>query len=468
MKKTTLVFMLFLSNFVFAQTHIIFHDDFDDNGNRWLNYGEGKINNGFFELGSLSYNIFRRQALNIDENEDFIIEAEATEGNYGIFWGSSFYSQEKFYCFEIQNGKFRIFSYYIARTTTIKDWTNSNSIKSKTNNLKIQQSNNKLHFFINDEEVYTTENLDFYGSCIGVRTARLKYAKIDYFTVYQEIDDLNLISDTLFVGTTKHNLGTNVNSQYIDKNPKISADGRTLYFTREDCPENIGGNDDRSDVWVSHLQDDGTWTKAVNIGRPINNAGPNWVGSVNGNLLLLGNQYSAKGDSLIGGGMSVSRKTANGWTVPEAVVIKDYQTYSSYASVYLLDDNVTLVMASNPEGSFGGRDLYVSFLQDDGSFSTPLNMGNVVNTPAHEHEPFVAADGVTMFFTSMGHPGYGNADVFMSKRLDDTWTNWTEPVNIGTVINSNLADGGFKIPASGDYIYFDTQEDAIGAMDILE
>ena len=98
--------------------------------------------------------------------------------------------------------------------------------------------------------------------------------------------------------------------------------------------------------------------------------------------------------------------------------------------------------------------MYVSFLQDDNIWSKPMNLGTTVNTASKDHCPFLASDGKTLFFSSNGFPGYGHLDIFVSKRLDDSWQNWTEPENLGALINTDGPDGFFTIPASGNYAYF--------------
>ena len=106
-------------------------------------------------------------------------------------------------------------------------------------------------------------------------------------------------------------------------------------------------------------------------------------------------------------------------------------------------------------------------MNEDGSWSEPQNMGSVINTYSGEFTPYIAADGVTMFFSSYGHEGYGSSDVFMTKRLDDTWTNWSEPTNLGPVINSSSWDAYFKIDAQGIYGYMvSSGEGSIGSEDL--
>ena len=81
-------------------------------------------------------------------------------------------------------------------------------------------------------------------------------------------------------------------------------------------------------------------------------------------------------------------------------------------------------------------------------------MGSVINTSKEEYSPFLASDNKTLYFSSNGHSGFGGSDIFFSKRLDDTWTNWSFPINLGESINSAKWDGYYTISAKGDYAYF--------------
>jgi hypothetical protein len=79
----------------------------------------------------------------------------------------------------------------------------------------------------------------------------------------------------------------------------------------------------------------------------------------------------------------------------------------------------------------------------------------------------LAADDKTLYFVSEGHPGFGNADVWMTKRLDDTWTNWSKPVNMGNKINTPDFDAYFSIDASGEYAYFSSAKNSYGRSDVF-
>jgi outer membrane protein OmpA-like peptidoglycan-associated protein len=111
-------------------------------------------------------------------------------------------------------------------------------------------------------------------------------------------------------------------------------------------------------------------------------------------------------------------------------------------------------MSIQREDSRGDRDLYVTFMKEDSVWTEPLNLGRTINTVAEESAPFLAVDDKSLYFSSKGFSGFGGNDIYISKRLDDTWTNWSEPENLGPTINSAQEDLFFNIPANSDYAYY--------------
>ncbi|RYU78405.1 OmpA family protein [Hymenobacter persicinus] len=253
------------------------------------------------------------------------------------------------------------------------------------------------------------------------------------------------------------NLGPNVNSKYVDTHPVITPDGKTLFFARQNSPQNVGGAKDAQDVWYSTLANAAkkSWNQAKNIGGPINTPGPNGLASVSsdGNSVVLINVYRPDG-TLDPKGASISRRSKTGWGMPVKIEIEDfYNDDPEHVDYFLGTSGKVLLMAVARKDGQGEQDIYVSFLQPGGSWSRPKNLGSSVNTKKPEFAPFLAADGKTLYFASEGHGGYGNADIFYSKRLDDTWTNWSKPRNLGASINSPDFDGYFTLAASGEDAY---------------
>lgn len=281
--------------------------------------------------------------------------------------------------------------------------------------------------------------------------------------------EINLISGAQTT-IAPENLGAGVNSPFDELFPIISPDGKTLYFCRKNYPGNYGP-DKFEDIWYSEQQEDSTthqliWGTAKNIGPPLNNQHPNFLCGIlpDANTMLVGNWYLANGG--VKGGISMSYRTTEGWSMPVRQQILDYQVNKEVVNYSLAPDGKTLLMALDRNTSLGGMDLFVSFLQPNGKWSPPLNLGRDVNTASDETTVFLASDGMTIYFSSDGHNGFGNNDIFMSRRLDSTWQRWTEPQNLGGSINTPDWDGYFSLPASGEFAYFVSFKDPSTKSDI--
>ncbi len=262
----------------------------------------------------------------------------------------------------------------------------------------------------------------------------------------------NLIEDVVV-----EKLSDNINSTYEETMPMIAPDGQTFYFSRANHPDNIGGIKDENDIWYSELnRETGKWGKSKNLGPLLNNKGPNYISSItpdgNAMTVLLGNQYT-KGNKMKPG-VSVSTKSSEGWSKPEPLDINNALIETTDGNYFLANNRNVLVMAIDRFDAFGEKDLFVSFLQKDNKWTEPLNLGNDINTVNMESSPYLAADNETIYFSSKGFSGYGGSDVYISRRLDDTWTNWTEPENLGPEINSIGDDIFFNIPPSGQFAYY--------------
>ena len=292
-------------------------------------------------------------------------------------------------------------------------------------------------------------------------------ALTDYFSIDAiAITDSNYpivinidVPDLLSKGLVTERLDETVNSEFTELNPILTPDGKTLYFSRKNHPGNVGGVNDKEDIWYSELGADGKWTLAKNMGPQFNNELPNFVNAVStatpdgkSVIMLLGNKYLENGKMLAG--ISMSNNINGSWSNPTAVEIENDYNYNEKANYFLANTRKSLLMSIEREDSRGGRDLYVSLSKNDSLWAEPLNLGLIVNTSGEETSPFLATDDKTLYFSSNGFSGYGGSDIYMSTRLDDTWTNWTEPKNMGPDINSKLDDLFFNIPASSEFAYY--------------
>jgi outer membrane protein OmpA-like peptidoglycan-associated protein len=254
------------------------------------------------------------------------------------------------------------------------------------------------------------------------------------------------------------NLGPNVNSKYSDFGPIISADGNALFFT-SDRPEGYGGQD----IWVSRRVG-GSWTIPVNLGKPVNtqlNEGPDTFSVDEQVMYLTGcNREDGHGQCDI----YISHRVGeNEWSEAENLGPPLNTKYNEANASLSLDGKTLYFVSTRPEG-LGGWDIWVSNQDGRGKWSEPENLGKNINTPLNEVYAFIHTDGVSLYFSSDGHGGLGASDMFRTQLGEG---GWSEPVNLGPLVNTPDKDYYFTIPASGDLAYFSSDRgNTIGQEDI--
>ena len=231
--------------------------------------------------------------------------------------------------------------------------------------------------------------------------------------------------------------------------PVVSSNGQRLYFARISAENNPEKN---CDVWYADINSDGTISHAQKLPPPINSRGNNVVIKADDNVLYLEGVYSQDFEYLSPDGISKAVLKNGNWTVKK-LTIKNLNNKSVHSSYALSTDNKVLILAAERDGGFGLLDLHVSFLLDNNTYSQPVNLGETLNTKYNDGTPWLAADNTTLYFSSYGHNSKGSSDIFMTRRLDDTWTNWSEPVNLGMEINSKYWDSYLSLSPDGKYAY---------------
>jgi OmpA-OmpF porin, OOP family len=333
--------------------------------------------------------------------------------------------------------------------------------KSKPGNVKLNARTLSVKFDITSYKAAAVRlelDLSKQDKWIGIDAVGISASKQEYVPGILSAAGISYIA-------IKENLGERVNSTYSELLPVISPDGKSLFFTRENDPKNIGGKG--QDIWRCTLQEDGKWSQSENIGSPLNNEHSNFVSSVtpDGNTLLVGGIYYS--DGTMGRGVSLSQRTSAGWSEPEAVPVINYYNKNPLNEFCLSNSGKVLLMAIERNDTYGDKDLYISFMKEDGSWSEPANMGATLNTACAEVSPFLAADERTLYFSTKGFPGYGSNDIFITRRLDSTWTNWSEPQNLGSQLNTPEWDAYYTLTASGDFAYFVSKHRTLGSTDIF-
>ena len=269
------------------------------------------------------------------------------------------------------------------------------------------------------------------------------------------------------------NLGFRVNSELPELRPTISPDGKRLFFIVEDHPENTKYRsvNNSQDIWYSEKDSNGKWQDAEHLGYPLNTMQYNavyWVSPDNNRILIRGAFIDG---AFNGRGISMCHRLKNGnWSQPNMLQIRKYTEYDRglETGASMLNDGKTLLLYCTPERGGGKYDLFVCFLQGDGTWSEPKSLGKKINTEYDERTPYMASDGVTMYFSSDRPGGLGNNDIYMTKRLDKTWQKWSDPVNLGSPINTPDWDAFFTLDARGEYAYLTTNLNTLGESDIVQ
>ncbi len=249
-----------------------------------------------------------------------------------------------------------------------------------------------------------------------------------------------------------------VNSPFAEYKPAIALHGDRLYFSRSMHPMNTGGAEDKEDIWYSEIDKDNEnkMSEPKRLEGQLNNSGPNYVSgvSVTGDTIILGNTYQKNGK--MRAGISLSTKVNGKFGGPKAISIKNDYNLSEHGNSYVSLRANVIISAVERYETYGKRDLYVSFWVG-GEATEPINMGPVINSNLDESSPYLACDKKTLYFASKGHNGYGGYDVYMSRRLDETWTNWSEPENLGPVVNGPMDEEFFCITHCKQFAYFSKQ-----------
>ena len=281
---------------------------------------------------------------------------------------------------------------------------------------------------------------------------------------------LFLICNGLLAQDLLHIKIDSINSTYDEFNPMLSPDGTTLYVTRRGHASNIAGVIDQGDIWYARSTQEG-WTPLIHAGDVINHQGLNGVVgfSADGQRMYLLNYFDSDGNG--GGnlrqGISVSSLVGGEWTKPERLSIKFFQNNSSHLSATISKDEKILIISMASFTTEGNEDLYVSFKKENGEWTQPKGLGNTVNTFAEEWTPFLASDNRTLYFASNGFEGFGSRDIYMTKRNEGSWINWSTPVNLGETINTEGVELGFYVPLNSKEAYFSTTQNSEGMGDIF-
>lgn len=252
------------------------------------------------------------------------------------------------------------------------------------------------------------------------------------------------------------NLGPGINTKSDEYFPFLSNDGQTIFYTsRKDqfTDENLYVSSNEGKGWNSGSKVSGFNSKQ--------NEGMTTLVRDGRHLF-----FTACERASVMGTCDIWKAELKGKEITDLEPTTgqvNSEAWESQASISC--DGSVLYFASNREGGYGGTDIWKCNRMANGDWSEPENLGDHINTKGDEEAPFITNDGRTLYFSSTGHIGLGEQDIFMS-RLGGT-DFWSLPVNLGMPVNSSYRELGFFLSADGKIGYFASDRaGGAGGMDI--
>ena len=250
------------------------------------------------------------------------------------------------------------------------------------------------------------------------------------------------------------NLGAAINTEHWEYFPYMTPDGKLLAFTRL--------QNNQEDIYVSTKTEKG-FSPAVSLGNIINTADNEGAETMNADGTLLFFTACNRMDGYGSCDIYFSQKLKCNWTAAMGIG-KPINTSAWEAQPSFSSDGRALYFASSRPGGLGGKDIWVSYLDEQLKWSEPQNLGPNINTANDDQCPFIHADNQTLYFTSAGWPGMGGGDIYISRKTD---TGWTKAENLGYPINTETDDNGLAVSYDGKMAFLaSNRENGFGGLDI--
>lgn len=210
------------------------------------------------------------------------------------------------------------------------------------------------------------------------------------------------------------------NSPNDDTNP-VWIGNNTLFFTRAFHPKNIGGKADPGDIWMTKKDSNGAWTEATH--RPdLSSSGYDLILGMEDLLTLLVLRIENNNKTI-----QQFSKFGQEWNFLRNVNFPGLNDFEGMISGRVVQGGKLIFLAGKKTGGFGNEDIYVSEKIGAIDWSTPINLGNVINGSAQEMGPFYDSEANLLFYSSSSHQGATGKDILIAKKTGDTWESWSKP-----------------------------------------
>ncbi len=273
------------------------------------------------------------------------------------------------------------------------------------------------------------------------------------------------------------NIGPGINTADPEYFPTITVDGKTILFTRRIADGRVEGPyKEQEDFYVSQLGENNIWGKAEampdNV-NTVNNEGAPTIAADGRTLIFVGCPDNVSGQSYGAGrtgkgscDLFITKKLGSRWTNPENLpgAVNTY-TWESQPSLSSDGKTMYFVRRVSRRGEPEDSDIFVTHLQEDGTWSAAERLPAHINTKFQEESVLIHPDGRTLYFASRGHVGMGGSDLYMTRMDEDG--NWSIPKNLGYPINTKFDENSLMVSPDGEIAFFaSNREGGFGDLDI--
>ncbi len=228
--------------------------------------------------------------------------------------------------------------------------------------------------------------------------------------------------------------------------PLLSADQTTLYFVRTGHIRNNGSQD----IWYSLRTNNNSWGKPQPIKQPINTTDNEYIAGVVAEGLFLVRSMSLAGKQL--NKVFITKKKGSDFSPPLPIDFPHYSSRSRFSGLFI-SANADKAIVSIQLNNNGNEDLYLVSRDNLGHWQEPVSLGDSINTTGFEISPFLLDDDRTLIFASNGRPDSEGTDIYYAKRKGNSWQQWTTPRKIKGV-NSPAFDAYFSLDKTGKVAYW--------------
>lgn len=317
---------------------------------------------------------------------------------------------------------------------------------------------------------------------------RGEYAKAnDLFEIYLKSGDkndikiqksLSAIYDCKFaidaianpVPFVPKNLGKNINTSDPEYLPCLTADDGLMLFTRRTA-DNRAPEGVQDDLFYA-LKNDNSWQPAKRLSgiNTVYNEGAASISADGSTLVFTAcDLYGKYGEGRSGYGscdLFISYRISTGWSEPMNLGDSiNSANWESQPSLSADGRTIYFIRAPRKRRADQNQDIFVAVRQPNNYWTKAKKLPENINSPLREETVLIHPDGVTLYFSSNGHPGMGGLDLFMTQK--DELGNWSKPENLGFPINTLNDENSLMVSTNGELAYFSSNmEGGFGSFDI--